>query len=133
MWQELQKVSSLMQVASPVLKFTTKTGDALPEKWAVGTEYGFRLFFFGVIPLGSHHIKLVKLDKQERKLVSNEHGSLARVWNHQIGFKSIDDESIQYTDSIEIHAGLLTVPIWLFAHFFYRHRQRKWKKRLADS
>ena len=133
MWQELQKVSSLMQVASPVLKFTTKTGDALPEKWAVGTEYRFRLFFFGVIPLGSHHIKLVKLDKQERKLVSNEHGSLARAWNHQIQFKSIGDDSIQYTDSIEIHAGLLTVPIWLFAHFFYRHRQRKWKKRLEDS
>lgn len=133
MWEELQKASSLVRVASPILKFKPKTGDAFPKKWAPGTEYRFRLWLFGVIPMGSHHIKIVKLDKEKRTLISNEHGGLARTWNHLIQFESIDEDAIQYMDKIEIQAGLLTFPIWLFAHFFYRHRQRKWKKLLEDA
>lgn len=132
MWEELQKASSLIRVASPILKFKLKTDDAFPEKWVLGTEYRFRLWFFGLIPLGSHHITIVKLDKEKRTLVSNEHGSLARTWNHLIQLESIDEDTIQYMDEVEIQAGLLTFPIWLFAHFFYRHRQRKWKKMLED-
>jgi len=32
-----------------------------------------------------------------------------------------------YTDQIDIQAGILTPPIWLFAHIFYRYRQRRWR------
>jgi len=31
----------------------------------------------------------------------------------------------RYTDDVEIHAGPLTVPAWLFAQLFYFHRQRR--------
>jgi hypothetical protein len=31
------------------------------------------------------------------------------------------------SDEIEIEAGWLTFFVWLFAQWFYRHRQRKWR------
>ncbi len=128
MWEELQKVSSLIHVASPILKFRLKEGHSIPEKWSPGSEYIFKLSFFGIFPLGDHVIKLVELNKEENLLISNEHGKLSKVWNHIIKFNAIDNQTIEYTDEIEIKAGILTLSIWLFARIFYRHRQNKWKK-----
>ena len=132
MWEELQKVSSLMYVASPILKFKPQKGHSVPEKWTLGTEYKLKLSLFGIFPLGDHFIKLVELNKEENLIISNERGNLTKTWNHIIKFTAIDDQTIEYTDEIEISAGILTLLIWLFAHIFYRHRQNKWKK-LLDS
>lgn len=132
MWQKLQKVSSLMYVASPILKFRPQKGYSLPDKWIIGTEYKLRISSFGIIPLGNHFIRLVELNQETKRIVSNEHGMLTRVWNHTITFNEIDDQTIRYTDEIEIEAGIMTLFIWLFAHIFYRHRQRKWKALLAS-
>jgi hypothetical protein len=130
MWDELQKVSSLMHVASPILKFTPQEHCSLPKQWALGIAYKLKLSFFGVIPLGNHAIELVEINEEERRIVTNEHGRLARVWNHTIRIEALDDQTIYYSDEIEIKAGLLTAPTWLFAHLFFRHRQRRWKKLL---
>jgi len=128
MWEELQKVSSLMYVASPILKFKPQKGYSIPEKWDLGTVYKLRLFLFGIIPFGNHFIKLIELNKEKKRIVSNEYGTFTRVWNHIIKLNPIDDQTIDYTDEVEIKAGILTIPIWLFAYIFYRHRQNKWKK-----
>lgn len=130
MWDELQKVSSLMQVASPILKFRPQNNQTLPEKWELGTEYKLKLSFFGVVPLGDHFIRVVEINQKKKTIVSNEHGNLTKVWNHIIKIVPINDQSIEYTDEIEIKAGLLTLSIWLFVQIFYRHRQSKWKKLL---
>ena len=37
------------------------------------------------------------------------------------------DGRTDYRDTVEIHAGLGTLPAWLFAQLFYRHRQRRWR------
>ena len=130
MWRELQKTSSLMHVAAPMLMFKPQTNHALPESWSIGVEYKLKLFFFGLIPLGDHCINLVEFNHDEKTIVSNEYGRLTDVWNHVIKIKAIDEQTLEYTDEIEIKAGMLTFSIWLFAHLFYRHRQRRWKELL---
>lgn len=132
MWEELQKVSSLIHVSSPILKFRPQEGHSLPEKWSLGTVYKLELSFFGIVPLGNHIIKLVEINKENNLIISHEHGRLTKVWNHTIKFNSIDNRTIEYTDEIEIKAGILTLSIWLFAHIFYRHRQNKWKKLIGS-
>ena len=127
MWNELQKVSSLRRVSSPILTFEPQKEHSVPELWELGIEYRLNLSLFGFIPLGQHIIELASLDRAKGTIASNKHGSLAKTWNHVIKFETIDDETIRYMDEIEIEAGLLTIPIWLFAHLFYRHRQRRWK------
>ena len=83
-----------------------------------------------IVPLGEHFIKLAEINQNKKNIVSKEHGKLTKVWNHIIKIVPIDDQNIEYTDKIEIKAGVLTLSIWLFAHIFYRHRQRRWKKLL---
>jgi hypothetical protein len=132
MWDELQKVSSLMHVASPILKFKPQEGHSIPERWSLETEYKLKISFLGILPLGNHVIKLVEINKDENLIISNEYGKLTRVWDHIIKFKAIDDQTIKYTDEIEIKAGVLTLSIWLFSQVFYRHRQNKWKKLIGS-
>jgi hypothetical protein len=131
MWAELQRVASLVHVAAPILTFRPQHDDTLPDRWTVGKTYRLRLYCGGILPLGDHHIRIVSIDPQRKEIFSNEHGRLTRRWNHLIRIVPIDRRSVEYTDEIEIEAGGLTVFIWIFAHVFYRHRQRRWKKLLV--
>jgi hypothetical protein len=127
LWKQIIEPKSLQFVASPMLTFVPMNEGDLSDEWKVNTPYPLRIFFFGILPLGKHTINLIKIDKQTNTIVSQETGQLARVWNHTIHFQETDYERVLYTDIIEIKAGLLTPFIVLFAHIFYRHRQKRWK------
>ena len=127
MWSELQKVSSLMYVAAPLLIFRSQDKNPLPDKWSIDQEYPLSISLFGIIPLGKHVIRISKIDVQKMQILSNEFGLLSRTWNHLIKIEKTEDDKIRYTDEIEIKAGILTLVIWLFALIFYRHRQKRWK------
>jgi hypothetical protein len=131
MWTELLKTESLTKVSAPILYFTPQDGQALPTTWEVGDTYALTLSAFRVLPLGRHVIEVKVLDAQAHEIYTHEHGSLARVWNHRIRLGARNGTTFEYTDQIEIHSGVLTPLIWLFAHVFYRHRQRRWKALLA--
>lgn len=128
MWEELQKTSSLMYVASPILIFKSQDGKELPEKWEVEKRYALRISAFGIVPLGKHYIVVKRIDSNRKEIFTNESGALTKTWDHLVRVEKIDEETVRYADEIEIKAGLLTIFIWLFAHIFYRHRQRKWKR-----
>ena len=127
LWQKIIEPGSLAFVASPVLKFVPMSPGALSGEWHVGVPYPLKLYLFGVIPMGRHTIKLVRIDKDTNTIESQETGRLARVWNHTIYFREETPGVVRYTDEIEIHAGWLTPGVWLFSQLFYRHRQRRWK------
>ena len=131
MWPELQRTGSLVHVASPILVFRPQAGHQLPAEWQVGNTYALDLHVFHILPLGKHFIHVNKIDHDAHEIFTNEHGSLTKTWNHRILVNSLDDSSIFYTDEIEIEAGFLTPFIWIFAHIFYRHRQRRWKQLLS--
>ncbi len=133
MWAELQKTSSLRHIASPILIFKPQKGSSIPEKWSLGVEYNFKLLFLGIIPLGNHSIQLVELDKNKKTIKSSEHSKIIRLWTHIITFQKKNNHSIQYTDDVEINAGILTLPIWLFSQLFYRYRQYRWRKFFLDN
>ena len=129
LWSEIIKPQSLQYVASPLLYFIPINKDEQFNEWIVGKTYKLKLFFLKYIPLGKHDIKVVTIDKATNRIETHESGLLSPTWNHSIWFKNIDNE-LEYTDQIEIKAGIITFLIWLFAQIFYRHRQRKWNKLL---
>lgn len=128
LWTKIVDPKSLQFVASPVLSFIPVGKNGFEKEWEIDRDYNLKLYFFGFIPLGRHQIRLVEIDRSHNKIVSTESGLLARVWNHTIQFEQSGDNKVLYTDLIEIRAGLLTLLIWCFAHLFYRHRQRRWKR-----
>ena len=64
------------------------------------------------------------------ELVSHEHGGSMRKWNHAIRIKFSSQSTCHYVDDIDIHAGLLTPLVWLYAQVFYCYRQLRWVRLL---
>lgn len=120
-------------MSAPLLYFEPLVPGELDRDWVVGKTYGLRLSLFGFLPAGEHRITLERIDREANLIQSKERGALAPVWNHTIRFHPLEDGRLQYTDEIEIQAGLLTGVIWTFAHLFYRHRQRRWKRLLRSK
>lgn len=133
LWKKIIRPASLQFVASPVLTFEPLNGESLPDEWQVDMPYRLRLRLFGFIPMGEHTIRIVKIDRKTNTIRSMESGRLATVWNHDITFSKTEPGTVRYTDEIEIRAGWLTPAIRLFAHLFYRHRQRRWKVMLSSG
>ena len=127
LWQRIIEPRSLQFVAAPLLTFVPVEAGALEEEWQVGRDYPLQLYSLNVIPLGRHSIRLVTIDRSTNTILSEERGSLARVWNHRIHFQQVAPGKLAYTDEIEIKASWLTPLIWAFAQVFYRQRQRRWK------
>jgi hypothetical protein len=63
----------------------------------------------------------------ELEIASREHGGPVSAWNHRLTFQETSPGSCRYTDSVEIHAGLATPTVVLFAHLVYRYRQWRWR------
>jgi len=133
LWDQISRQQSLQFVASPLLKFDAVEPGAFDGEWEVGRDYQLQLYLLGLIPLGGHTIRLTRIDRDHNTIQSRESGLLVRVWNHTICFQEITPGVVHYTDEIQIQAGWLTPFIWAFAHLFYRHRQRRWKRLLKQT
>jgi len=132
-WKKIIEPKSLQYVASPILSFLPIAGEDLGAEWVTDKTYKLKLRLFRIIPLGFHQIKVIRIDRVSNTIVTNESGSLAPIWNHTVIFSQIGQRELRYTDEIEIGAGMLTPAVWLFAHLFYRHRQRRWKHLLSQK
>ncbi len=67
-----------------------------------------RLLLLCVVPAWSHELRFVRLDDEEREMLTNERGGPIRKWNHRIRVEPLSERLCQYTDEVEVHAGVLT-------------------------
>jgi hypothetical protein len=132
-FEDIQNPNIMIKIASPILSYKPIIPEVIPSRWEAGKEYivGLRLFKF--IPIGRHRIGIVYFNEEKMEAKSDESGSIAKEWTHLMTLKPHGHDNTLYTDEIEIKAGCQTVFVWLFANYFYRHRQRKWKSLATDS
>ncbi len=126
------------EITAPMLRFIPVDPPVAPQQWSVGARR-FRLLVGGRLPIGEHTIDTRAVGEPDPTLAGDQlvwhdagHSDLIRVWDHKILLKSVIGGTV-YTDEVEIHAGPLTIPAWLFAHAFYRHRQRRLARLAADG
>jgi hypothetical protein len=125
-WNEVQKSSLHSHVIWPLAR-VVPAGTPFPERWSEGATIRCRLFIFGVIPMGIHTLFFEKIDQKNYEIQSREHDSLVARWDHLVSIKPLDDSRSIYRDTIDIDAGSLTLVVWAWANWFYRHRQRRWR------
>ena len=128
-FNKLQKLETLQYVAAPYATFTPTDGTK-ELIWTAGASYSFRFRLFGIIPYGTHRINVVRFDKE--RIYTHEGNEHVPVWNHEILLK-VSSAKCEYTDNVEIGAGWKTLFIYIWAWFFYRHRQRKWIRMLKKG
>jgi hypothetical protein len=127
-WEEVQRPALHREVIRPLMRFVPADPPQLPERWPQGTTMRFRIYLFGIVPLGTHTIFLERIDPAAREIQSRESELLVRRWDHLVRVRSAGDGQTLYSDEILIEAGWLTPFVWMFAQWFYRHRQRRWRR-----
>jgi hypothetical protein len=135
-WDEVQRSALLLEVARPLVRIVPANGHQFPERWLEGATVRCKSYLFGIIPLGTHTIFLERIDSVAREIQSRESDSLIRRWDHLVRVQPTSDGWTHYRDEIIIEAGWVTFFVWLFAQWFYRHRQRRWRQvahRLVES
>jgi hypothetical protein len=130
MFPLLKQLNTLQQIASPYASFAPVDGSQ-NLTWQPGETYRFHFRLFGLIPFGIHTIQVV--DFAPGGILTREGNPHVPVWNHRILLETMDEQTLRYTDEVEIGAGWKTPFVSLWARIFYRHRQRKWRKLLADK
>jgi hypothetical protein len=122
---ELAKPMLLNWVSWPMLHFLAVDPPALPERFADG-RYRTRLLLGMILPIGEHTLDLRITPGPDPGLVLQDASSskVIQVWDHRIHLEDYYGMT-RYTDEVEVHAGPLTIPVWLFAYAYYAHRQRR--------
>jgi hypothetical protein len=131
-WRETQRPALLEYVASPLVRFRWIEPPERPEHWPDGGTVRVRSYLFGFLPMGERVLVFERIDDEAREIQTREHDPMIRRWDHLITVRDDGADGARYRDRIEIDAGLLTLPVWLFAQWFYWHRQRRWR-RVAKS
>jgi hypothetical protein len=126
-WAEVQTSALLVEVAWPLIRLVPAESPELPRLWERTHPIRLRSYLFGFIPLGVRTLAFERIDSERREIETREHDPLIRRWDHTVRVEARADGRTLYSDDIEIEAGLLTIPVVLFAHWFYRHRQRRWR------
>jgi hypothetical protein len=73
-------------------------------------------------------LQFERIDPQTRQIQTRETDPLVRHWEHLISLNYAPDGSCLYRDQVEVHAGILTPLVWLFAQCLYRHRHKRWQR-----
>jgi hypothetical protein len=127
-WDEVQKSSLFIEVLYPITKIISISTEFFPERWIEGSTVVCQFTLLGLIPiLGSHEMFFERIDQAQREIQTREKDILSRQWDHLIQVRESEAGRTLYSDSVEIDAGMLTLPVWLFANWFFRHRHSRWK------
>ena len=116
----------LVHIAKPLVTFVAIEPPQFPVTWADDT-YWVSMRLFGIIPLGRQAVVISHPPSNTFTLRDNGRSALIQKWDHVITIAPAGSGT-HYRDQVTIEAGLLTPLVWLFALFFYRHRQRRWRQ-----
>lgn len=125
-WHALKKRDTFLYITRGLLGFAG--AQQWPQVFRRGDTIETRLLFFHVLPAWRHTLHVVCLDEHRMRLASRECGGPIRQWNHRIAIEPISDGRCRYVDEIDIEAWFLTPLVWIYAHVFYRYRQRRWRR-----
>ncbi len=128
----------LDHLASPMLVFRPVDPPQARERWHLG-PHRFRLLVGGRLPIGEHTIDVQRVVADTAGVGADPvvwhdagYSDLIRVWDHRVELEDTYAMT-RYTDVVEVHAGPLTIPAWLFARAFYAHRQRRLRRLVAGG
>ena len=128
--QELIKQNTL-EIVKPlaVIRFLKQNGGS--EYWQEGFEYELEIKPFGLFNLwGTHHIKVVRIDKAGTKIITVEKNNICKVWNHTLTFRKVSETETEYTDEVVLYAGWLTGFLAPSLVSSYKTRHKNWNKLL---
>jgi len=124
-WALVKQSNTLLYVTRGLMGFKS-INSKLPSEWQQGNTEQLRIMLFGLIPAWRHQISFENISDAKMAMLTHESGGVVKTWNHLISIRAVDGSSCNYTDDVEIKAGVFTPLVCLYAHLFYRYRQFRW-------
>ena len=133
-WHEVGRPALLQYVARGRLTFHPVDPPEFPERWAEGS-FRVALRGFGVIPLGWQEIGISfpEVPAPGRSVRDLGRSPLFKVWDHTIILKPEGETATRYTDEIRFETWLPMMLARPIVSDFYRHRQRRWARLVANG
>lgn len=104
---------------------------ALPRTpLAQGQKRTIHPSLFGVLPVTEWQVHIAHFDPVAMTMECHEHGGCIRRWEHGLAIRP-EGKGAVLQETITIDAGLLTVPVALWARFAYRRRHKMRLARLS--
>lgn len=134
---EVRTPRLMLHIATPLVQFSPIEPKSLPDQWEE-KEYLVSVRLFGLLPVGRQWVSISGRDRSSElgrfhvELRDNGRGTLMSKWDHLITIEA-SGQGCSYSDRVEVRAGVITPLVWLFAWFFYRHRQRRWQRLVANG
>lgn len=128
-WNKIMEFDTLRFICRPKAAFVSF--DRKLFEWKEGGTYRFRLYIYGFIPMGIHTIHVEKMNCDTAELLTAEYNKIVTVWNHYIKMNRVTNNQTQYTDRVDLYAGLLSPVFAWWTERFYQHRQQRWLKLLG--
>lgn len=127
-WNNLKSTSTFQKVAAPLMIFKFASKGGFPNNWKE-ESYPLKMYLFGLIPLGDHHITFVKIDDANRVLSTDETGQICKVWHHTMRvLVETDARSTVFQDELFFKNGLLTLPTYVGVYLFFMYRHIRIKQ-----
>lgn len=131
-WELLLLKESFLYVTRGLMSY--RDTEQWPERmFTEGTTLTTQVRLFGLGPAFPHHVQIIRVDEARGEIETKENGGLVRIWNHQMRVEPVSESQCRYTDRIDLHAGLITPLVWMFAMGFYRYRQWRWQEWARDA
>jgi hypothetical protein len=127
-WSAVQTSALLLEIAAPLVYLRPERGHDMPARWTSGVAVRLHPRLFGILPMATRTLIFERIDQESREIQTREFDALIRRWDHRIQVQPAGQGTCRYTDDVEIQAGVLTPVVWLFAQWFYRHRQKRWRR-----
>ena len=125
-WEAMKHPASFLYVCRGVLGLPGLAGRTSGVvEGEVGTSW---LMLFHLIPLHRHTIHIVRVDDEAREIETEEKGGVVRRWHHVLRVEPRSDGSSQYSDTVDVDAGVLTPVVAFLGTKLYRYRQRRWRR-----
>lgn len=126
-WKKVKTSALLNFVAAGRVKFKPTEGH-FPQIWQEGDTVSTKMLIYGLLPFGGiHSLYFEKIDTVNKVLQTKEWDKSAKIWNHKISLKKLNEKNIMYEDEIIIYGGVMTGFITYWAKSFYKHRQKRWQ------
>lgn len=131
-FEQVKTPRLLQYIAYPLIEFRPVEPAVFPEVWTVG-DYRVEMRFLSLISMGEQSIRIrlepaQQIPGQRYQLLDDGYSRLIQRWHHLIHLEALPNGFTQYVDELEVEAGLLTKPVWLFAYLFYSYRQYRWRQ-----
>jgi hypothetical protein len=86
---------------------------------------------FGVIPMGKQWINISFPNTNEVRafqMLDDGEGDLMRRWRHLITVTSTPSGQTCYADEVDVDAGWLTLPVFVWTYGYFLYRQVRWRR-----